>query len=60
MGTQKHPSRSDGSLSWLEFVLLVILVVIVLAIVIELFGPYIKIELVRLCLENDLPCDFLK
>jgi hypothetical protein len=54
------PRQSEGLLSWLEYTLIVILIIIVLAIVIELFGPYLRLELLRICTENDLPCDFLR
>lgn len=58
MGYNKTPQ--DGSLSWLEYTLIVVLVLIVLAIVIELFGPYVRLELARICAENALPCGSLR
>ncbi|HJW91030.1 MAG TPA: hypothetical protein VJ436_10365 [Anaerolineales bacterium] len=60
MAYHRDGEQSEGSLSWLEYLLILILIIIVLAIVVELFGPFLKLELARLCLENGLPCDFLQ
>ena len=60
MATNRDRDRSEGSLSWLEYLLIFILIIIVIAIVVELFGPFIRLELARLCAENGLPCDFLR
>ena len=60
MAYHRDRDQSDGSLSWLEYLLIFILIIIVLAIVVQLFGPFLKLELARLCVENGLPCDFLK
>jgi hypothetical protein len=60
MSLPRPPSQPEGPLSWLEYSLIVILIIIVLAILLELFGPYLRLELVRICTENELPCDFLR
>jgi hypothetical protein len=60
MSYTRPPSQPEGPLSWLEYTLIIILILIVLAIVIELFGPYLRLELLRICTENELPCDFLR
>jgi hypothetical protein len=60
MSLPRPPSQPEGPLSWLEYSLIIILIIIVLAIILELFGPYLRLELLRICIENELPCDFLQ
>jgi hypothetical protein len=41
---------------WLEYLLIAILIVLVIATAYQLFGDYLGQELTRLCLDNNIPC----
>jgi hypothetical protein len=60
MSYPKPPRRSEGSISWLEVVLIILLILLILAIAIRLFGPFLQIELTRLCNQYQIPCGFLE
>lgn len=60
MNFHKNPQRPDGVGLWLEYVLIIILVILVLNITVALFGPYLKTvierELPDLCTQFTFLC----
>lgn len=46
----------NSSAMWLEYLLIIVLVVILAIAAYKLFGPYLTQELFDLCVEFDLPC----
>jgi hypothetical protein len=47
-------SRLPGM--WLEYILILILIVLVIATAYQLFGDYLGQQVTRLCLDNNIPC----
>ena len=41
---------------WLEYLLILILIVLVIATAYQLFGDYLNQQVTRLCLDNNIPC----
>jgi hypothetical protein len=41
---------------WLEYILILILVVLVIATAYQLFGDFLSTQVTRLCLDNNIPC----
>ena len=41
---------------WLEYLLIMILVILVIATAYQLFGDYLSTQVTRLCLDNNIPC----
>ena len=54
--SNKNTRDPREALSWLEYVLILILVAIIVVILIQLFGPFISKEIARLCVQYELPC----
>jgi hypothetical protein len=59
MSYPRPPRRSEDSISWLEVVLILVLLVLLLAALWRLFGPFLQIEITRLCNQYQLPCGFI-
>lgn len=43
---------------WIEYLLIIILAIIVLMILYKLFGPFFKSELIKVCIDYGLPCQY--
>jgi hypothetical protein len=46
----------NSSVMWLEYILIIVLVVILAIAAYKLFGPYLTQEISDLCIEFGLPC----